>query len=106
VQPTLGAYGAAIVESAIAFALLAGFARKTTYIGGAVWSLLIWSTAEGFGRMPSGVATDIGTAILYAVVFVALLVLDVRGRGTRPWSLDAVIERRLPWWRLFAEVRR
>ncbi|HEX6507841.1 MAG TPA: DoxX family protein [Chloroflexota bacterium] len=106
VQPTLWAYGIAIVETGIALALLLGFARKVTYLGGAIYSLLIWSTAEGFGRMSSGVATDIGTAIIYAVVFVALLALDARAKGTRPYSLDAVIERRVPWWRGVAEVGR
>jgi uncharacterized membrane protein YphA (DoxX/SURF4 family) len=104
-QPTLWAYAVAIVETGIALALVLGFARKATYIGGATWSLLIWATAEGFGRMPSGVATDIGTAIVYAVVFLALLALD-QCNGTRSYSLDAVIERRLPWWRRIAETRR
>lgn len=105
VQPTLWAHGIAMVETAIALALLLGFARKVTYIGGTVWSLGIWTTAEGFGRMSSGVATDIGTAIAYAVVFLALLAAD-RCRGTRPYSVDEVIERRLPWWRHIAEISR
>jgi nitrite reductase (NO-forming) len=105
VNPTIWAYSIAAVETGIALALILGFARKVVYIGGAIYSLLIWSTAEGLGRT-SGVATDIGTAIIYAVVFLALLALDVRGRGTRPSSLDAVLERRLPWWRRIAEVER
>jgi thiosulfate dehydrogenase (quinone) large subunit len=104
-QPTLWAYLVAIVETGIAVALLFGIARKLTYVGGAVWSLLIWTTAEGFGRMSSGVATDIGTAIVYAVVFLAFLALD-QCDGTRRYSLDAVIERHLPWWRRLAEVRK
>lgn len=105
IQPTLWAYGVALAETAIALAVLLGFARMVTYIGGAVWSLLIWATAEGFGRMSSGVATDIGAAIVYSVVFLALLAADQCER-TRPYSVDAVIERRLPWWRRVAEVRR
>jgi nitrite reductase (NO-forming) len=105
VNPTLWAYSIAAVETAIALVLIFGFARKVVYIGGAIYSLLIWSTAEGLGRT-SGVATDIGPAIIYAVVFLALLALDMRGKGTRPYSLDAVIERRLPWWRRLAEVGR
>lgn len=106
VQPTLWAHCIALVETGIALALLLGVARKITYLGGAIWSLLIWSTAEGFGRTSSGVATDIGSAITYAVVFLALLALDARGKGTRPYSLDALIEYRLPWWQWVAEVRR
>jgi thiosulfate dehydrogenase (quinone) large subunit len=104
-QPTLWAYLVAVVETAIAVALLFGIARKLTYVGGAVWSLLIWTTAEGFGRMASGVATDIGTAIAYAVVFLAFLALD-QCDGTRRYSLDALIERHLLWWRHLAEVRK
>lgn len=105
VQPTLPAYGIALVETVIALAVLVGFARKLIYVGGAVWSLLVWATAEGFGRMSSGVATDIGAAIVYSVVFLTLLAADQCER-TRPYSVDAVIERRVPWWRRLAEVRR
>lgn len=105
IDPTLWAYGTALAETGLAIVLLLGLARKVTYIGGAVYSLLIWATAEGLGRT-SGVATDIGTAIIYSVVFLALLALDMRGKGTRPYSLDAVIERRVPWWRGLAEVGR
>jgi nitrite reductase (NO-forming) len=54
-QPTLWAYTSAAVETAIAVALIFGLLRKVTYVGGAAWSLLIWSTAEGFGHLPSGV---------------------------------------------------
>ena len=41
------AYLAAVVETLIALALIAGFARKLTYISAIVFSLLIWATAEG-----------------------------------------------------------
>lgn len=106
VQPTLWAYLIALVETGIAVALIFGIARKVTYLGGALWSLLIWTTAEGFGRTPSGqVATDVGTAIAYAAVFLALLAAD-QCAGTRSLSLDAAVERRAAWWRRLAEVRR
>jgi uncharacterized membrane protein YphA (DoxX/SURF4 family) len=36
------AYFAAVIETLIALALIAGFARKLTYISAAVFSLLIW----------------------------------------------------------------
>jgi nitrite reductase (NO-forming) len=103
-QPTLFAYGIAIAETLLALALLTGFARKLTYSLGAAWSIMIWTTAEGFGK-PSGVQTDIGTAIIYAVVFLALLALDARF-GTRALSVDALLEKRIPWWSKLAEVRR
>jgi hypothetical protein len=38
------------------------------------------------------------------VVFVALLALDQR-QGTRRFSLDALVERRVAWWSKLAEVR-
>lgn len=105
-QPLLWAVGIAVLETAIALALIFGVARKVTYVGGAVWSMLIWATAEGFGRTrPGEIATDIGTAIIYAVVFLALLAAD-QCRATRPYSLDALIERRFSWWTRLAEVRR
>jgi nitrite reductase (NO-forming) len=106
VQPAVWAHGIALVETGIALALILGFARKLTYLGGAVWSMFIWTTAEGFGRTPSGdVATDIGTAIIYSAVFLALLAAD-QCRGTRGYSVDVVIERRLPWWRHIAEMEK
>jgi uncharacterized membrane protein YphA (DoxX/SURF4 family) len=43
------AYLVAVVETLIALALLAGLARKLTYIAAAGFSVLIWATAEGFG---------------------------------------------------------
>jgi uncharacterized membrane protein YphA (DoxX/SURF4 family) len=48
-QATSFAYLVAVVEMLIAVALIAGFARKLTYISAAVFSVLIWATAEGFG---------------------------------------------------------
>ena len=110
-QPAFFAYSVAIGETYIALAVLFGFARKVTCALGAICSILIWSTSEGFGLagIPviagTPVVTDVGTAIIYALVFLGLLALDARA-GTRPYSLDAVLERWLPWWRGIAEVRR
>jgi len=56
------AYLVAVVETLIALALIAGFARKLTYISAIVFSLLIWATAEGFGGPYTAGAADIGTA--------------------------------------------
>jgi len=101
----LFAYGTAIVETLLALALLAGFARKFTYIGGALYSLLVWATAEGFGGPYSGSSTDIGAAIIYVVVFLALLVVNARSETSR-YSVDRLIERRWAWWHRVAEVGR
>jgi nitrite reductase (NO-forming) len=101
----LFAYGTAIVETLLALALLAGFARKFTYVGGAAYSLLVWATAEGFGGPYSGSSTDIGAAIIYAVVFLALLVVNARSETSR-YSVDRLIEGRWAWWHRVAEVGR
>ena len=100
---TFFAYLVATIETLIAAALILGFARKITYISGAVFSLLIWSTAEGFGGPYTAQSTDIGTAIIYALVFVALLAMAAQFGPSR-YSLDWYIEQRVPWWHRVAEV--
>ncbi|MEO6799999.1 MAG: multicopper oxidase domain-containing protein [Rhodanobacter sp.] len=91
-----------IVETTIALALLAGFARKTLYVAGALFSLLVWSTAEGFGGPYTVGANNMGTAITYVLIFVALIAINVRS-GRSPYSLDYFIEKRWPRWRRIAE---
>ena len=98
---TAMAYGTAIVETGIALALLVGFARKSVYLLGSVYSLLIWATAEGFGGPYQSGSTDVGAAIIYAFVFVALLIVD--RPGPDPYSVDAVLEQRISWWSRIAE---
>ena len=66
-------YLVAIIETLIAVALILRFARKLTYNAAIVFSLLIWGTAEGFGGPYMSGSSDIGTAVIYAVVFAALL---------------------------------
>ncbi len=91
-----------LAETTLAIALLFGVARKTTYVLGALFSLLVWSTAEGFGGPYSVGAANMGTALVYVLVFIALITLNYRA-GSSPYSLDALIERRFPRWRLLSE---
>ncbi|MFC5428933.1 multicopper oxidase domain-containing protein [Paraburkholderia denitrificans] len=91
-----------LAVTALAFALLLGFARKYTYVLGALFSLLIWSTAEGFGGPYTVGATNMGTAISYVLVFIALILIDHRA-SPNPYSVDYLIERRWPGWRRVAE---
>lgn len=91
----------AITETCIALALIFGFARRTTYLLAALFSLLIWSIPEGFGGPYSSSSTDIGTAVTYAVVFFALYGLDRMAIPPR-WSVDTFITKRLPWWAIVA----
>lgn len=98
-------YLSATIETLIAAALLLGFARKLTYISAAAFSVVVWATAERFGGPYASGSTDIGTAIIYAVVFMALLTL-VAYAGPARYSLDYWLERRVSWWWRLAEVRR
>ena len=97
------AYLVAAVETLIALALIAGFARKLTYSAAIVFSLLIWGTAEGFGGPYTSGASDIGTAVIYALVFTALLGFAYY-HGTSEFSLDHYLEKRISWWHWIAEV--
>ena len=99
------AYLVAAAEALIAVALITGFARKLTYIAAIVFSLLIWATAEGFGGPYTSGAADIGTAIIYAVVFAALLALSYYA-GVARFSADYYLEKKISWWWRLAELRR
>jgi uncharacterized membrane protein YphA (DoxX/SURF4 family) len=97
------AYATAIFETMIALALIFGFARKYLYILGALFSLTIWGTAEGFGGPYGPSSTDIGAAVMYAVVFAGLLALNYEGGPSR-FRVDYLIEQRVSWWHRIAEV--
>jgi nitrite reductase (NO-forming) len=104
-EVTFFAYLVAAVETLIAVAVLAGFARKLTYISAATFSVLIWATAEGFGGPYTSGAADIGTAVIYAVVFLGLLALSAYA-GPGRYSADYYLEKRISWWWKVAEVGR
>ncbi|MGH8184734.1 MAG: multicopper oxidase domain-containing protein [Rhodanobacteraceae bacterium] len=94
-----------IAETLLALALLLGFARRTAYVLGALFSLLIWSTAEGFGGPYTVGAANMGTAITYVLVFIALIGINYRG-GPSPYSVDYLIELHWPRWSRVAEWNR
>jgi uncharacterized membrane protein YphA (DoxX/SURF4 family) len=97
------AYATAVIETVIALALIFGFARKSLYIIGALFSVTIWGTAEGFGGPYGASSTDIGAAVMYAVVFMGLLALNYEGGPSR-FSVDYLLEQRVSWWHRIAEV--
>ncbi len=72
VNPTAFAYFVALAETAIAIGLLFGLLSNLAYLGGGLMALVIWSTAEGFGGPYVPGTVDIGAAIIYVLVFVAL----------------------------------
>jgi nitrite reductase (NO-forming) len=103
-RATFLAFGSAALETYLAIALLTGFARKVTYSVGAVYTALIWATAEGFGGpYVPGSSTDIGAAIIYTLLFLTLLIHDA-GVGSSRLSVDSVLERRMPSWRRVGEL--
>ena len=62
---------------------------------GIAYGLFVWSMARGFGGpYVPGTATDVGAAIIYSLVFWALLLVDA-GR----MSIDRLIAARAPVWR-------
>ena len=97
------AYLVAVIESLIAVALIAGFARKITYILVVITGLGIWAVAEGFGGPYTSSSTDIGAAVMYAVVALGLLALNYEAGPSR-FSVDYWIEQRVSWWHRIAEV--
>lgn len=72
VNPQLFALLVALAETAIAIALIFGIAPRIATWGGIAMCLVIWSTAEGFGGPYAAGSTDIGAAIIYVLVFLAL----------------------------------
>ncbi len=95
----------ATCETLIALALITGFARKLTYLAAITFSVLIWATAEGFGGPYTAGASDIGTAVIYAVVFAGLLALSYYA-GPARYSADYYLEKKVTWWWRVAETRR
>lgn len=100
--PTAWAYAVAVAESLIAVALVTGLARQVTYFAAAAYTFFLWAIPEGFGGPYKGGATDIGTGIIYTVLFLALYHLDTLADES-PLSLDPLIERRIPRWRALSE---
>jgi nitrite reductase (NO-forming) len=94
----------AATETFLALALISGFARKSVYLLGAGYSLMIWAMGEGFGAPYQSGSTDVGAALIYAFVFAALFLVDRSGPNAR--SLDAYLEPRVSWWHRIAEVGR
>ncbi len=89
VDPHTFAIIVALSETAIAIGLLFGLLTKIAMSGGIAMALVIWSTAEGFGGPYMAGSTDIGAAIIYVLVFLALWA----GKSWRHMSVDAWLNR-------------
>lgn len=102
INPGLFATLVAITETLIAIALILGVAKRVTYLAAIVFSLLIWSIAEGFGGPYDSSSTDIGTGIIYAVVFFALYGLEQLAQMSK-YSLDETIKKHFAWWHFLSD---
>ena len=76
VDPHVFAHLVAIGETAVAIGLLFGLFSNLTNIIGLLLSVVIWTTAEGFGGPYVAGSADIGAAIIYALVFVGLFLAN------------------------------
>jgi hypothetical protein len=101
--PGLFAALTGLAETGLAVVLLFGAARRIGYSLGALYSLLLWSVGEGFGGPYTSGATDIGTGIVYTMMFLTLAVFAPPARRER-LSLDRILVPRWRWWRLIAEL--
>lgn len=103
-DPALWVYSTGIFELVLALALCLGILRKLAYTGGILLSLVIWAVPEGFGGPYGPGSTDIGTGVIYAMVFLMLMVISAT-YGPSTWSVDYYLERRWPWWARLSEIR-
>ena len=103
-HPAFYAYLVAVLETLVALAVLFGVARKVSYLAAAGFSVVIWAAAEGFGGPYTSGASDIGTAIIYALVFMCLLTLSAY-TGPDTYSVDHYLEKKISWWWKIAEFR-
>jgi thiosulfate dehydrogenase [quinone] large subunit len=71
-DPQVFAYLVASAETAIAIGLIFGIFSHLTEVVGVLLALVIWTTAQGFGGPYLPGSTDIGAALIYVLVFVAL----------------------------------
>jgi thiosulfate dehydrogenase [quinone] large subunit len=76
--PTFFAVLTGVTETALALVLVFGIARRAGYSLGIIYSLLVWAVGEGFGGPYISGPTDVGTGIVYALLFLTLLTFAPR----------------------------
>jgi len=98
INPTFFAHLIAIEETTVALTLMLGIFTNLTSVIGILISFIIWSTAEGFGGPYMAGSTDIGTAIIYVLVFAGLLLTS----AGLYYGLDRHLTRALGRWSFLA----
>jgi uncharacterized membrane protein YphA (DoxX/SURF4 family) len=84
-SPGAFAMGTAIVETLIALLMITGLFSNLVFIGSAIFSFGIWSSAEGFHLPFTQGMTDLGPSVGY--IFASLALYYACAGAT--WSLDA-----------------
>ncbi len=102
--PALWWYGFGLIELALGFCLFTGFLRRPIYLVGLAVSILLWTVPQAFGGPYGPGSTDMGTGILYAVIFLALLHLDSIS-GPPRFTLDTTVGRQWPAWQRLVQAR-
>ena len=91
-NPHLFAYGLAATETAIAAFLIFGLLTNLTCVVSLLLSLGIWSVGEGFGGpYKLGESTDVGAALVYALLSCVLLAIA----AGRYYSVDQWLTQKL-----------
>ena len=103
-NPALWWYGFGLMELAIGLCLFTGFLRRPVYLLGLAVSIFLWTVPQAFGGPYGPGSTDMGTGILYAVIFLALLHLDSVS-GPPRFTLDTVLGLRWPAWQRLVQAR-
>ncbi len=103
-SPAFWWYGFGFMELAIGFCLFTGFLRRPVYLLGLALSIFLWTVPQGFGGPYGPGSTDMGTGILYAVVFLALLHLDSVS-GPPRFTIDTTLGLRWPAWQRLVQAR-
>ena len=103
-NPAFWWYGFGLLELAIGFCLFTGFVRRPVYLFGLALSIFLWTVPQGFGGPYGPGSTDMGTGILYATIFLALLHLDSVS-GPPRFTLDTALGRRWPTWQRLVQAR-
>ena len=96
-------YMIAFLEFMLAVSLILGLGRKIGYAGGFILSILLWAIPEGFGGPYNSGVAEIGTGIIYAIVFIFLAITSsIHGRNK--YTADYYIEKKADKWKYIAEI--
>lgn len=91
IGPHAVAWACVVLDALLAVSLITGLGLPFLALVGVLYNLWLWSTVGGFGGPYTQGATDPGTAIIYALVFVYVLTT----RSWEYWSLAPGVRRPL-----------